>query len=349
MSDQETQGEASATTETGSGTESVEAVIERMMPPNDSDEGEKSQGEAEEPRAEKDEDADEAAADADEPGDEDAEEADEPEPDKAEADEDDEDEDEEQDEESMLEHAYEVLLRAKRAPFSVLKSTPKAKLIAWAKQVEEEQANATRGASRPPDAKRDAPDDSKDADSPAEGESDDTWQSKRSALAKKLGLDEETVDAFKPLYDDNRTVKAELAALREEMQARDGRETINREMRRLTESYPTLKSNEKKAEKVLDEARTLVAGLKARGKRVDPEAVFNKAAQTVLGKAPRSDLAALRRNGFATMPQGTREGLDTTKSTTEYWDKAVTHAMNGRGDLISRLRPPPQEEPKRRR
>lgn len=251
----------------------------------------------------------------------------------------DEDEEEGQDDEAALEHAYEVLLRAKRAPFSVLKRTPKATLIAWAESVESDQAEGSSGGNGQAQHGRDTDASSKGTTSPAQGEAP-TWEAMRALLAEKLGVDDDAADSLKPFFDRQAALEKRLDAYERSTAEREGRRNISTELRRLTQPYPELKDNSKKRDKVIDAALTLAAGLQKRGTEVNPEKVFDQAARMVLGAPKRSDLKQLRRNGLANVPYGNRGGLGVERSEVEFWDKAVGFAESGKPELIKRMRMP---------
>lgn len=265
----------------------------------------------------------------------------------ADTDEDDDAEEEEEDEEAALEHAYEVLLKARRAPFSVLKSTPKAKLIAWAKQVEAESSEAAEGASSDAERGRGAPDGAKAGGKEAPTAEPDTakaWAAMRASIAEKLGVDEESADGLKPLFDRQMALESKLAALeasREESavaaREREGRATIDRELRRLERKFPGLRSDSKKVEGLVQAAAALIQGKAA----ATATEAFDMAARAKLGKARRSDLAQHRRNGLSSVPErrsGGFSGVDLSED--EYWRRGVDLAYSGRRDLISKLVPP---------
>lgn len=257
--------------------------------------------------------------------------------------EDDENEGEEkgaEDDEAALEHAYEVLLRAKRAPFSVLKRTPKATLIAWAESVESEQAegaSASNGHAQRGRETAEAGDQSTDT---AAQPKTPSWDAERARLAKAMGVDEETAEAFKPYHDRQEALEKRLNDMDRASVEREGRRNISNELRRLATPYPELKDNQKKRDKVTEAALTLANGLQSRGKTVDVEKVFDQAARMALGPPKRSDLKHLRRQGFATAPYGNRGGLGVERSEVEFWDKAIAFSEQGKPDLIKRMRLP---------
>lgn len=261
--------------------------------------------------------------------------------------------DEEDDEDMALHRAYTVLHDA-NVPASVLKNTPKKKLIAWAAEVVERAKGAADGASKSQQGS-DTSTDAKGAGEPAQAQTAAAWAARRSVIAEKLGIDEEAADAFKPMHDENEAMRAEVKALRSELEQtnaatreRAGQETINAEMKRLQEhGYAQLGRSEKAREKLKDEAITIVEGLKARGLPIDPANVFDRAARAAFGAPKREDLAQLRRNGTST-PSRLGGGLGgAAPSEDAYWTKAIDLAEQGKPELIKRLRPPPLREARR--
>ena len=263
--------------------------------------------------------------------------------------------DEEDDEDIALHRAYTILHDA-QVPASVLKHTPKKKLIAWAAEVAERAKGAASASTNGQGSDTSA--DAKGAGKPAQADPAAAWAARRSVIAEKLGIDEEAADAFKPLHDENEAMRAEVKALRSELEqtnaatrARAGQATIDAQMKRLQDAgYPILAKSSKAREKVKDEAITIVEGLKARGMALDADKIFDKAVK-VLGAPKRRDLAQLRRNGTNTVSDLGGGLTEESSSEDAYWMKAVDHAVNGRTELIKRMRPPPSlsREPIRRR
>lgn len=263
------------------------------------------------------------------------------------------DDDTEDDEDMALHRAYTVLHDA-NVPASVLKNTPKKKLIAWAAEVVERAKGATDGASKSQRAS-DTSTDAKGTGEPAQASTAAAWADRRRVIAEKLGIDEEAADAFQPLHDENEAMRAEVKALRSELEQtnaatreRAGQATINAEMKRLQEhGYTQLGRSEKAREKLKDAAITIVEGLKARGLPIDATKVFNRAAREAFGDPKRDDLAQLRRNGTST-PSRLGGGLGGAAPSEEsYWTKAIDLAVDGKSEQIKRLRPPPLREARR--
>lgn len=265
-------------------------------------------------------------------------------------DEPDEESDEDEDDEDMALHrAYTKLHDALNVPASVLKSMPKAKLIAWAERVGEEEAEAPSKDSKETEQGRETREAAKQS-----GEAKPTgtsWPDFRRSLAEKLGIDEDSADAMKPLYDrleaieaKQTTAEAQRAEDRAAAARRDGQATIDTELRRLGRMYPKLSRDSEKQDAIVEEASTTVAGLKAQKKPIDVRAVFNKAARAVMGDPKRSDLAAKRRNGVSTPPETLGLGRTTPLDEAAYWDRGVSLAIAGKGkDAIARLKPPPMK------
>lgn len=305
-----------------------------------------------------------ARAAVDEDDDEDEEASDEPEGDDADEDEDDEgdlagsDEDEEgeeapEDEEAALEHAYEVLLRRKAAPFSVLKRTPKATLIAWADRVEADEAAASASSPAPEQEDDEAPVTKAQAGkSPAKpGDSATRWAEIRSNAAIALGVDEDAIDgAIKPLHDANESLREELAEMRaerardrDESLVREARVTIDGELKRLEKlGHQGLRADADKVEKLVEHATALI-----RGKVVKTATeAFTAAAKALLGRPKRADLAQLRRNGFSEPPTRRSDRASTATSEDEWWAENLDHAYAGRRGLIGRSPIPSRKQSK---
>lgn len=258
------------------------------------------------------------------------------------ADEDEEDEPE-GDEEAALEHAYEVLLKRKAAPFSVLKRTPKATLIAWANRVEAEEAEVSASSPAPKRDDGEAPDTkAQGGKSPAKpGDAETRWAAIRSNAATALGVDEEAVDgAFKPLHDANESLREEVAAMRaerardrDESLAREARVTIDGELKRLEKlGHQGLRADADKVEKLIEHATALI-----RGKVVKTAAeAFTAAAKALLPRPKRADLAQHRRNGFSEPPTRRSDRASTATTEDEWFAENLDHAYAGRRHLIGR-------------
>lgn len=336
-------------------------AIDRLMPEEADDDddmlvahgGEKKKGPDEERRgkrskAESGDDEDEPDLEKEEEAELEGDEASEGDDEQASDEKDEEESEDEEDEEMALHRAYTTLHDA-GFPTSALKKASKAQLIAWAANVEAKKTEGKDSPESDTDRGRDSEAGKPEGKGAAQPTAAISWATVRAEIAEKMGVDEEAADALKPIFDRGEATEQRLASIEASMKAdreasaqREGRNTINTEIRRLAGAYPELKGNTKKREAVTDAALTLVSGLRARGKDVDAEAVFNQAAGAVLGPPKRSDLARLRRNGFATAPAGHREGLGAQRTELEFWDKAITYAEQGRPDLIRRLTPPPE-------
>lgn len=256
----------------------------------DTDEDKAEQEEEEAAAAAEDDDEEESKPAAKKAAREDEEEDEEPEPDE-----------DEEDEEAQLEHAYEVLLKARRAPFSVLKSTPKAKLIAWAETVEAEQKDGGEPSSTETQA-----DGAKETGAPAQAGAAIDWASISKGIADELGVDASSAErAFKPVGDALvRHVQAALAPLREQAEAakaQAGRAAISSNVRRLKDSYDQLKTA-KNQEKLTEKAHKLLKTADP-GEFPDHETLFDAAADRLWGAPKRRDLAQKRRNGVSTPAQ----------------------------------------------
>jgi hypothetical protein len=293
----------------------------------------------------------------------DAEDADEPEPDEedeleelpdedddleASADEDegeDEEADEDEDDDMALHRAY-TRLHEYGIPAKVLKRTPKDELIAWANRVVDAKAGAKDEPSKT-EKKRETPDGAKEADAEPVAS---TWATIRSGLAEKLGIDEDSADALKPLHDTNEALQARLAALEQRLAQsdtanarREGQATIDKELRRLGTQFPDLRRNSEKQEAIVEEASTIIAGLKARKAEINVRAVFDKAARIVVG-GKRADLSEKRRNGASSPPELNGLGRSAPLDEESFWNRATDLAVAGKGhQAISRLKPPPSK------
>ena len=299
-----------------------------------------------------DEDYDDPVADSAEaadPGDEDEEDPEDPEEDEEEEEDDeasmeaDEDlEDEEDEADPDEDELFEAMLAIKAAypkiKASVLKRTPKNELIAWGQEVMEE--NEASGSPDPSASKQ------TEKESPSKPARDGLgdWETYSGALAEKLGIDAEAVEAFRPLFD----AAAQVPELKErteksESDARvaQGQATINDQMRRLERKFPKLRDNEKAGQEVIDEALTQIAGLERRGKEVDLNKAFERAARQVSARLPRSDIKQLRRNGGSTppttRPKGRTSGFETED---DYFAQALSLADRGQSHRIADLKPP---------
>lgn len=258
----------------------------------------------------------------------------------------DEEESEEDDEDVALHRSY-TILHEQGVPTSVLKRTPKEQLIAWASRVEASTATKNGAKTPEPDSERDSSDGAKTESEPAQAAIPD-WATARKGIAEKLGIDEESADAFKYLHDAQvarqareDSLMAELKAMRESAMARDGRETIDRNVRRLKERYPQLKRDPDAKTKLLNEAVLLRRG----GVNGEKE-LFDKAALLAFGQPKRSDLAAMKRNGLSHGPTGTKGIKTQAVSEDDYWVKTLDHIDAGRPELARAVAPP---RPQRKR
>ncbi len=262
---------------------------------------------------------------------------------KAESDEDGaaEDDEEKADE---LDDAYATLLglpKAHRPLLSDLKNMPRAKLIAWAKRVEE--ATEAKDATPPAGRGRDATGSAKGAAS-SESDAATARAAYRARIAEKLGLDEDAAEVLMEPYDTMETLRAEQQADKAAAREREGRATIDAEVRRLSATHPELKTDKALAEKLVAKATALVKT----GEYQDARDVFNDAAKLVLGPKKRTDLPELRRRGSSPSPER-NGGLSTPLDETSYYHKAIEHSLNGRPELISRMRvktPPQKQKPR---
>ncbi len=258
-------------------------------------------------------------------------------------------EEDEEDEDMALHRAY-TTLHDKGIPSKVLKRTPKAELIAWARSVDE----SGKGADGASTAEHDeaSKGDAKGAAGEAAQPTPRAWADTRKGLADKLGIDEESAEALKPFHDSHEALSAEVKELRSlvetttaALREREGQATIDKNVRRLQARYPALK-DPAGIEKLVDEAADLLAGAKSRGKKIDETKLFDKAATLAFGAAKRSDMAQLRRNGVSTPPR-TAGGFSAPNDEGDYWSKAMSYVEAGRPELASRLKFP-QRKPDRK-
>lgn len=271
---------------------------EEGNPDLDGDEDEDDEGELEELPDEDDDLEDEADEGAR------AEDDDEEEPEAEEADEDD---------DEALSRAWDKL-RAAKVPLSVLKTTAREKLIAWADSMDGDEKGA--GASRSGKGGSEAGRAGTSSQTEADASSLD-WTPLRETLADELGLDPERAErAFSPLVQaiekavaakfEKRLEKAE-ALSRSMLEAR-GREKIDANVRRLSKAYPRLATNPRLVEQLKAKAVTLAKS----GDYRDADTVFDEAASIVLGPKKREViLAQKRRNGLSASPErlgGRRNG-----------------------------------------
>lgn len=317
----------------------LDSAIEKMLGPDEDDEPAPKQKLSKGAQALLDSD-DEEADEEDEPDLDDEEET---EASRDEAEEDEETEDDE-DEDMALHRAYTTLHDKLKVPASVLKSMPKAKLIAWAERVGAETAEAHESPSKTEQG-RETPVVAKE-----DGKAASAWADHRRGIAEKLGIDEESADAFKGLFDTNAALQARLDAIERRDVQRDGQATIDREMRRLVGQYGrALKGESEMKEAILDKASTIVAGLKARGEKVNVREAFDEAARIKLGDPKRADLAQKRRNGVSTPPERVGTGRTAPLDEDDYWSRGVDLALANKGkDAIAALRPPRDLKPTRR-
>lgn len=308
-------------------------------------------------QADQDEDDDAADPELDEEDGEEASggEADEPDEDESvDGGEDGEEEDDEDDiDEDMALHRAYTTLHDQGIPARVLKRTPRHELISWAQSVE--AGTSAKAASSSADGDPDSTGDVTKAASDSSPGASKSWADIRKGIADSMGLDESAVEALRPLYDENATLRAEMAEAKSrtdealaQAREREGRATIDSQVRRLRKNYPELRDDEG-VQKLVEEASTIVAGLRARGKDADAKTIFDKAALLTWGAPKRGDLAQLRRNGASPPPDAFGASRGSPLGDDEYWERAVGHAVNGRSDLIKRLKPPPPRDSSRAR
>lgn len=254
----------------------------------------------------------------------------------------DEDEDDDVDEDMRLHRAYTVLAD-RGIPARVLKRTPRSELIAWAERVGREDGAAAAGSPAKNGHGREAPDGAKaEREAPVAAPSGPDWATMRAGIAEKLGVSEESVDGFKHLHDTNESLRAELRDLRdtlakdrEESRAREGRATIERELRRLNRHYPGVKDDSDKSERLTEMAADLINGANRRGEPLSAQDAFNRAARALLGKARRGDLAQHRRRGVSSPPEG-RGGPGFVSGDEEArWTRSVDLAFAGKRHKIA--------------
>ena len=265
----------------------------------------------------------------------------------------DDDEEEEGDEEDEL---FDAMLTLKNSgvPTRVIKSTRQDLLIPWARSVAERGAQGAEASeSKPADGPAGAGGKGGRGDQePAQAIAFDT-KAHSAAFADLFGVEEDEVSkANAPLYatldqlrKQNEQLSGQVREALSSLSAERGQAAIDSNMGRLSRVYPQLKRDSKAREELLDEVTTLAQGLQARGKDVNLKEVFDRAARSALGKAKRSDLSQLRRNGHSTPPTR-RAGsfLDDTSdqgSEAAYWDRVANAAVSGRGsDYIGRIKAP---------
>ena len=250
----------------------------------------------------------------------------------------------EEDEDMALHRAWTFLHDELNVPASVLKTTPKEKLIAWgaearARAKAETEAEADDGSSG--ETKSGATKDTKGG--PAQAPTSD-WSAVSKSIANELGVDDAAADrAFRPVFEalDGKVqaLEARLEAAETAARTREGQATIDMQVRRLSAHYPQLKGDQAARGKLVQKAVTLFKTGEYEGR--GPRAVFDDAAQLVLGKPKRSDLAQLRRNGVSHVEQSRGQSSLETSSENDYFAKATDYALAGRADLIKRLKPPP--------
>jgi len=265
------------------------------------------EGEAGEPEAEAPEYGEDLQDSAEEEAEESEEEADEDEEEgeeqaSAEAEEPDEPEDEgaaREREEIALHRAY-TTLHEQGVPFSVLKKTAKATLIAWAERVDAagkpkgdpasgEDAEPARGAKG---ERQEAP--SKKALLGLD------WRATSKAMADELGVDEQSAErAFRPAFESlEKAVAERLEALETAQLEQAGRAAISANVQRLEAKYgKALAGNPEKRERLIARAERLAKA----GGYESAEQVFDEAAILELGEV-RPDYSQKRRNGVSTPP-----------------------------------------------
>jgi hypothetical protein len=118
-------------------------------------------------------------------------------------------------------------------------------------------------------------------------------------------------------------------------------------LKRLERPSPGLRSDSEKSEEVVEAAADMIAGARKRGQSITAHDAFNKAARAVLGRARRSDMAQLRRNGASTPPDriGSGRNGDVTDEK-GYWGRAMDLAYSGRPDQIARMPYPSPKKPR---
>lgn len=229
--------------------------------------------EEDEDEGEEEEAASGSAEGADDADEDDADESEEPEED---------DLDTERDLEDLAIHKAYTTLHAQGVPAKVLKHTPKATLIAWAKRVEAQTSAGTAEKQALGDDEREG---AKTGRAAKAGTAPD-WAATRQGIADKLGIDEDAADAFKGLHDSLTAAQAELAEMRGQM-------VIDTNVRRLERKYPQLAEKPELVEKLTAKAHKLAAS----GGYESSRELFDDAAKLI--KLDR-DLAAKRRNGVST-------------------------------------------------
>lgn len=315
----------------------LDAAIDAMDPHDDDDEEDRApQGKAKIEDDEPEEEEETVAEDDDEEG--------EPE----EAAEGDEGETEgDEDESEIALHRAMTTLHDEGVPASVLKRTPKEKLIAWAATVEAKRTAASGAETSDADSKRESSNGAKTGtEEPAQAALPD-WATVRKGIAKSLGVDEDSVEGLKYLHDgltaslaEAKEARTALEAERSEARAREGREVIDRNVRRLMKVYPQLKRDPAAKDLLMEQAVML-----RRGGLAKERELFDKAGLLAFGKPKRSDMAQLRRNGTSTPPT-MGKGRMQPLTEDEYYERALDFVDAGRKDLIATLKPPPQ--PRRR-
>jgi len=303
-----------------------------------------------EPKEEADEDEPEVE---EEGGDEElAASADDDEDDEQEAGDDDgaaEEDDADEDSEDLAIHRAWTLLHESGVPAKVIKNTPKAELIAWAERVESRAEQARADAADAKSQEQTTSKGAKASDDSAASQKPQDWAALRQAISEKLGVDVESADSLKPLFDAHEATRAEVKEMRARFESaesaareREGRALIDTHTRRLSETYPKLRESSKARERLVAEAKVQIAGMRAGGaKDIDATKVFDKAALLAFGPPKRSDLSKLRRNGAATHPGQKGGGLRAPAQTEdEYYARALDHVDAGRPDLARNLRPP---------
>lgn len=252
------------------------------------------------------------------------------------------DQDEEPDEDDALFDAM-MALRAQGVPASVIKSTPKAKLLAWGAAVAAKGKAPGGAGSDSAETDDDGIGTAKTAggDDPAQGAHADLSRFTK-PFAEELGVEEEAASkALKPILDHMASLEKRLEGSEGASLAARGQAQIDMQLRRLEGKYPGLTKDATRLEAVMDEARTLAAGMKASGKEIDARALFDKAALLVNGRPKRSDMKQLRRNGSSTPPTTRPDRLtDGPVDETDYFARVLDEVDAGRLSRAKRIKPP---------
>lgn len=293
------------------------------------------------------------AAEIAEPGD------DEDEPAEGDDDEEEAEGEDENDEETALFDA-QLVLREAGVPASVIKSTARGTLFAWAERVLEQGKKSEKAASEADAEQSGTATETAKKGTPAPAQAAlPPWSEFSKLAVDEFGASEDAVSkVFKPLHDAVGSVLAQNAELLKQVTAansaatkREGQAIVETEMQRLTGKYPALRRDEKMRDAVLDEVQTLAAGMKARGLEIDVQQVFAKAARNVAGRPKRSDLQQLKRNGTSHAPTTRHDASEPASTEDEFWGNAadLVEAGASRERMSRMLGQPPKSMARRRR